>query len=74
MSNPILWLVHTLIWLYIYILIGMAILSWLMAFQMVNTRNRFVAMAAEFFYRVTEPLCAQFGICCPILVASTFRQ
>jgi YggT family protein len=34
----------------------MAILSWLIAFQVVNTRNQVVAMAAEFFYRVTEPV------------------
>jgi len=55
MGNPILWLISTLIWLYIYILIGAAILSWLIAFNVVNTRNQVVAMVAEFFYRVTEP-------------------
>ncbi|HEX7924579.1 MAG TPA: YggT family protein [Bradyrhizobium sp.] len=42
--------------LYVYILIGSAILSWLIAFNVVNTRNQFVAAVAEFLYRVTEPL------------------
>ena len=42
--------------LYVYILIGAAILSWLIAFNVVNTRNQFVAAVAEFLYRVTEPL------------------
>jgi len=33
----------------------MAILSWLIAFQVINTRNQFVRQVAEFFFRVTEP-------------------
>lgn len=55
MENPFLWLIHTLIWTYIYILVAAAVLSWLIAFNVVNTRNQFVAMLAEFLYRVTEP-------------------
>jgi len=42
--------------LYIYLLIASAILSWLMVFNVVNTRNQSVAMAADFLYRITEPL------------------
>jgi len=41
--------------LYIYVVIAMAILSWLIAFNVVNTRNPIVNMIAEFLYRVTEP-------------------
>jgi YggT family protein len=55
MENPFLWLIDTLIQLYIWILIGAAILSWLIAFNVVNTRNNFVAAVANFFYHVTEP-------------------
>ena len=55
MRNPFLWLVSALIWTYIYMLIAAAILSWLIAFNVVNTRNQFVAMVADFLYRVTEP-------------------
>jgi YggT family protein len=55
MDNPFLWLVDTLINLYIWILIAAAILSWLIAFNVVNTRNQFVAAVGNFFYHVTEP-------------------
>jgi YggT family protein len=41
--------------LYIWLLIASAILSWLIAFNVVNTRNQFVAMVADFLYRITEP-------------------
>ena len=44
--------------LYIYLLIASAILSWLIAFNVVNTRNQFVAAVADFLYRITEPLLA----------------
>jgi YggT family protein len=42
--------------LYIYLLIAAAVLSWLIAFNVVNTRNQFVSMVGEFLYRITEPL------------------
>ena len=53
--NPFLWLVDTLISLYIWILIASAVLSWLVAFNVVNTRNPIVASVGEFLYRITEP-------------------
>jgi YggT family protein len=42
--------------LYIWILIAAAVLSWLVAFNVVNTRNPVVASVGEFLYRITEPL------------------
>jgi YggT family protein len=42
--------------LYIYLLIGAAVLSWLIAFNVVNVRNQFVGMVADFLYRITEPV------------------
>jgi YggT family protein len=42
--------------MYIWLLIASAVLSWLIAFNVVNTRNQFVAMVADFLYRITEPL------------------
>jgi YggT family protein len=53
--NPFLWLIDTIITLYIWILIASAVLSWLIAFNVVNTRNPIVAGIGEFLYRVTEP-------------------
>jgi YggT family protein len=44
--------------LYIWLLIAAAILSWLIAFNVVNTRNQFVSAVSEFLYRITEPLLA----------------
>jgi YggT family protein len=55
-ENPFLWLIRELIWLYIWILIATAVLSWLIAFNVVNTRNDIVRSIANFLYAVTEPL------------------
>jgi YggT family protein len=42
--------------LYIWIVIAMAIFSWLVAFNVVNTRNPVVHMVGDFLYRITEPV------------------
>lgn len=44
-----------LLQLYIYILIAAAVMSWLIAFNVVNPRNQIIAMIGEFLYRITEP-------------------
>jgi len=41
--------------LYVWILIASAVLSWLIAFNVVNTRNQFVSAVWDFLYRITEP-------------------
>lgn len=41
--------------LYIWLLIASAVMSWLIAFNVVNTRNQFVATIVDFLWRVTEP-------------------
>ena len=41
--------------IYIWLIIGRAIFSWLYAFNVVNTRNNFVAMVGDFLFKVTEP-------------------
>jgi YggT family protein len=41
--------------LYIWVVIASAILSWLIAFNVVNTSNRFVYSLGEMLYRLTEP-------------------
>jgi YggT family protein len=48
-------LIATVISIYIYVLVASAILSWLVAFNVINTSNRFVYMVGDFLYRVTEP-------------------
>ncbi|HAY49728.1 MULTISPECIES: YggT family protein [Thalassospira] len=51
----IFWLIDTVVGIYIFMLIASAILSWLVAFNVINTSNRFVYMVGDFLYRVTEP-------------------
>jgi YggT family protein len=41
--------------IYVWLLIAAAVLSWLIAFNVVNTRNQAVAMLGEFLFRITEP-------------------
>lgn len=53
--NPFLWLIDTIITLYIWLLIASAVLSWLVAFNVVNTRNPIVHSIGNFLYAVTEP-------------------
>lgn len=53
--NSFFWLISTVIKLYVWCLIISAVLSWLVAFKVVNTQNRFVYMAGDFLHRVTEP-------------------
>lgn len=49
------WLIDTVLEIYIYIIVASAILSWLIAFNVVNTRNQFVYMVGNTLYRLTEP-------------------
>jgi YggT family protein len=51
----IFWLIDTVVGIYIFMLIASAILSWLVAFNVINTNNKFVYMVGDFLYRVTEP-------------------
>jgi YggT family protein len=41
---------------YILVLIVAAVFSWLVVFNVVNTRNQVVATIGEFLYRITEPV------------------
>ena len=48
-------LISLLITLYIYAILASVILSWLVAFNVVNTSNRVVYQVGDFLYRITEP-------------------
>jgi YggT family protein len=50
------WLISTIINIFIFVLIVQVIMSWLIAFNVVNTRNRFVYMVADIAYKITEPV------------------
>lgn len=42
--------------IYWFIVIASAIFSWLYAFNVINSHNRFVASVGEFLYKATEPV------------------
>ena len=54
----IFWLIDTVLRLYIYAVIIGAVLSWLVAFGVVNRHNRFVYTVGDFFDRITDPALA----------------
>ncbi len=53
--GPLIQIVIFAIGFYIWLVIGSAILSWLVAFSVVNTSNRFVFALWDFMHKVTEP-------------------
>jgi YggT family protein len=54
--RSILYILLLVLDIYIWLLIAAAVLSWLVAFNVVNTRNQVVAMVGDFLYRITEPV------------------
>jgi YggT family protein len=54
--RPILEVIMYILNAYIYIVIAAVIVSWLIAFNVINTRNQVVAMIVDFLYRITEPV------------------
>ena len=63
-----------LITLYTYIVIAGVILSWLMAFDVVNAYNPIVRAIWQGLNAVTEPLLRRSGNVCRTWAASIFRR
>ncbi|MBX6322900.1 MAG: YggT family protein [Rhodospirillaceae bacterium] len=53
--NALAQLIYTVIEIYIWLLIASAVLSWLVAFNVVNTRNQLVYTVGRTLYALTEP-------------------
>ena len=53
--KSVLILIDSLVSIYIWILIINAIISWLVAFNVLNTSNRFVYSVLDVSYRLTAP-------------------
>ena len=51
----IFYLVLQILKLYSYVVIANVIISWLIAFNILNTQNRFVYSILELTYKLTEP-------------------
>lgn len=54
--GAIIWLIFTIIDIYVFLLIANAVLSWLVAFNVINVRNQFVYAVGDFLHRITEPV------------------
>ena len=52
----IFYLVLQILKIYTYIVIANVIISWLIAFNVLNTSNRFVYSILELTYRLTDPI------------------
>ena len=54
--NSVLMLIDRIIDLYVWIIILSAVLSWLVAFDIINMRNRLVYLVGDALNRLTEPV------------------
>lgn len=54
--SDIYWLVSTLIQLFIWVLLIWVIMSWLVSFNVLNSRNRVVAVVYDVSSRMVQPL------------------
>ena len=50
------WLIDEILFIYMLILIAHVIMSWLVAFKMVNTQNQIIYQIGTALYRMTEPV------------------
>ena len=65
----IFYLILQILKLYSYIVIANVIVSWLVAFNILNTTNRFVYLVLDFTYKLTEPLLRKIRVFLPNLGA-----
>ena len=63
------YLVLQILKLYSYVVIANVIVSWLVAFNILNTQNRFVYLVLDFTYRLTDPILNKIRRFLPILGA-----
>ena len=52
----IIYLVLQILKIYTYVVIANVVISWLIAFNVLNTSNRFVYSILELTYRLTDPI------------------
>ena len=49
-------LIRLILQIYSWIIIAAAVMSWLVAFGVLNVRNQFIRMVVETLFRLTEPM------------------
>ena len=65
-------LLDSLFQLYLWVVIINAVLSWLVAFNIINTSNRFVYRLIELSYNLSEPLLRKIRNVVPIIAGIDF--
>jgi YggT family protein len=53
--DPLIYVLIIAIGLYYWVVIASVILSWLVAFNVINSRNQFIASTSRFLWQITEP-------------------
>ena len=56
MISALVYIINSAAYLYFWVVVIMVVLSWLVAFNVVNPYNQFVRTVQTFCYRATEPL------------------
>ncbi len=56
--HPFIWLIDTILNIYFWIILATVIMSWLVAFGVINGSNPYVRQVAFALRRLTEPLLA----------------
>jgi YggT family protein len=59
MMNPVFFLIYEILGLYMWVVLAAVLVSWLIAFNVINTYNQFVRSLLRFLYAVTEPVFRQ---------------
>ena len=54
--DAVVWLIDSVLGIYFWIIVAHVVISWLVAFNVVNARQPFVYQVGRFLWRVTEPL------------------
>lgn len=53
---PLIQVVDVVLNMYVWVVVASVVLSWLTAFNVINSSNKAVYMVSDFVYRVTEPV------------------
>ena len=54
--NPAIWLTYSLLNIYWYVILATVVVSWLRAFNIINSGNPTVRQAESVLYTLTEPI------------------
>jgi YggT family protein len=56
MISALIYIINSVAYLYFWVVVIMVVLSWLVAFNVINPYNQFVRALQTFCHRATEPL------------------